>query len=299
MTSKDPSHLKSILLALFVTVLWSSSWVLVKLGLQDVPPLTFAGLRYVWAFLLLLPATLLSPRRRCELRDMRRRDWLRLALLGLIFYTAAQGLLFVALVYLHATTLSLLLNFTSVVVAVLGIVWLSETPTVLQWAGVFVFLLGAVIYFYPLSVDEPAVGLIVGGFVVVANAVSSLLGREINRTRSLNPMTVTLVSMGVGSITLLALGILLQGLPRLDLRSWAIIGWLAVVNSALAFTLWNTTQRSLTATESSVINNTMLIQIAFLAWIFLDERLSVQEIGGLALAALGILFVQLRGSRSD
>jgi drug/metabolite transporter (DMT)-like permease len=45
--------------------------------------------------------------------------------------------------------------------------------------------------------------------------------------------------------------------------------------------------------ESSVINNTMLLQIALLAWIFLAERLEWKEIIGLALAGLGTLLVQL------
>lgn len=296
MSPKDFSHIKAVLLSLFVTVLWSSSWVLVKVGLQDIPPLTFAGLRYVWAFLVLLPVTLLSQERRNEIRGMLRRDWLRLALLGLIFYTATQGLVYVALAYLQATTLSLLLNFTTVVVAIIGIFWLAEMPTFIQWVGVFIYLVGVIIYFYPLGTDEPVIGLIVGGVVVVVNAASALLGREINRSRILTPMTITLVSMGVGGVTLLVLGVLLQGLPHIDLLGWGIIGWLAIVNSAFAFTLWNITQRTLTATESSIINNTMLIQIALFAWVFLDEHLTLWEIGGLALAALGILFVQMRVS---
>jgi drug/metabolite transporter (DMT)-like permease len=112
-----------------------------------------------------------------------------------------------------------MLNFTSVVVAILGIVWLAEIPTMLQWIGVSIFLLGAFIYFHPLETDAPMLGLLVGGVVVVTNAISSLLGREINRRRTMDPMIVTLVSMGVGSITLLVPGVLLQGLPSMNLLS--------------------------------------------------------------------------------
>ena len=299
MPAQESSHLKAILLALFVTVLWSSSWVLIKFGLEDIPPLTFAGLRYTWAFLVLLPIALRSPAHRAAIRHLPRRDWLRLALLGLVFYTTTQGLAYVALVYLQAITLSLMLNFTTVAVAVLGIFWLRELPTTLQWAGVAVYLVGVVVYFTPLGAAEPVVGLIVGGIVVAANAVSALLGREINRAGDLDPLTVTLVSMGVGSVVLLALGIAFQGLPRIDLVGWLIVGWLAVVNSALAFTLWNQTQRTLSATESSIINNTMLIQVAVLAWLFLGEQLTLREVAGLALAALGILLVQVRGRRQQ
>jgi len=75
---------------------------------------------------------------------------------------------------------------------------------------------------------------------------------------------------------------------------WAIIAWLAVINTAFAFTLWNHTLRTLSATESSVINNTMLVQIAFLAWVFLGELLDFQKMIGMLLAALGTLLVQIR-----
>jgi drug/metabolite transporter (DMT)-like permease len=72
-----------------------------------------------------------------------------------------------------------------------------------------------------------------------------------------------------------------------------VIGWLAVVNTALAFTLWNSSLRILSATESSIINNTMLVQIAVLAWLFLGERLSMGEVAGLILASSGALLVQV------
>jgi drug/metabolite transporter (DMT)-like permease len=295
MLQKEPSHLAAILLALLVTVLWSSSWVLIKIGLEDIPPLVFAGLRYVWAFLVLLPVALSTPQRRAEMRAISRRDWLRLIALGLVYYTATQGFMYVALQHLQAITLSLMLNFTSVVVAAIGIVWLREMPTALQWAGVAIFLGGVVVYFYPVGLaTEPLIGLLVGGFVVVTNGVSSVLGREVNRAGRLSPAAVTVGSMGIGSAVLLALGLATSGMPRIDPLGWAIIGWLAVVNGAFAFTLWNHTQRTLSATESSVINNTMLIQIAVLAWLFLGERVSALEAAGLALAALGILMVQLR-----
>jgi drug/metabolite transporter (DMT)-like permease len=154
------------------------------------------------------------------------------------------------------------------------------------------------LYFYPVA--TPAGQLI--GFAAVllgllANAVSSILGREINRSGALSPLAVTVVSMGFGAVLLLSSGLLLEDLPRLTLQSWLIITWLALVNTAFAFTLWNHTLRTLSAVESSVINNTMLIQIAILAWLFLHERLTPIEIAGLAVAGLGSLVVQIRRTR--
>ena len=46
--------------------------------------------------------------------------------------------------------------------------------------------------------------------------------------------------------------------------------------------------------ESTVINNTTLIQIAILAWLFLGEALSGQEILGMVVAGVGVLLVQLK-----
>ena len=47
-------HTIALLQALLVTFIWSLSWVFIKIGLQGIPPITFAGLRYTLAFLCLL-----------------------------------------------------------------------------------------------------------------------------------------------------------------------------------------------------------------------------------------------------
>jgi drug/metabolite transporter (DMT)-like permease len=103
--------------------------------------------------------------------------------------------------------------------------------------------------------------------------------------------------MGLGAVVLLAVGLALQGLPPLTLAQWLIVAWLAVVNTAFAFTLWNHTQRTLSAMESSVINSTLIAQIPVLAWLFLGEALTPQKLLGIALAGAGALIVQLWGRR--
>ncbi|MDY6877422.1 MAG: DMT family transporter [Chloroflexota bacterium] len=287
-------HFRAVSHALFVTFLWSTSWVLIKIGLEDIPALTFAGLRYSLAFLCLLPFVL-RPAHLKPLRNLSRWGWVRLVVLGLLFYAVTQGSQFVGLDHLPSVTVSLLLNFTTIIVALLGIPLLAERPTPLQWCGVLINVAGVLLYFYPAVIPAgQVVGLIVVAVGVLANAGSSILGRRVNREGDVPPLTVTVVSMGIGAAVLLASGILIQGLPHLRLTHWAIIGWLAVVNTALAFTLWNHTLRVLGAAESSIINSTMLVQIAVLAWLFLGERLIWKEIIGMALAGAGALIVQLR-----
>ena len=294
MFKNRPPHLQAVLQALFVTFLWSTSWVLIKIGLEDLPALPFAGLRYTIAFLCLLPFAARSGQLE-PLRKLSAGTWARLLLLGLLFYSITQGAQFVSLFYLPAVTVSMMLSFTTVLVALIGIFALHERPAAIQWGGTGLYLAGVLVYFYPLLLPQGELfGFAIAVVGVLANALSSILGRHVNRSGELEPLAVTVVSMGVGGLVLLASGIAIQGLPRLTLAHWGIILWLAIVNTALAFTLWNHTLRTLSAMESSIINNTMLIQIAMLAWLFLDEPLSWRMVLGMILAALGTLLVQIR-----
>ena len=287
---------KAIVQALVVTFLWSTSWVLIKLGLRaSLPAVTFAGLRYSLAFLCLVPFVLFNPTHRATLRALPGSVWVRLALLGVVFYALTQGAQFVGLSFLPAATLTLLLNLSPIVVALLGLLLTVERPTRGQWGGILLSAAGALVYFTPLALPAgQVIGLAVGLLGLLANAASALLGRQINRDGRLSPLLVTTVSMGVGGLLLLATGAATQGFGRLGPAQWLLVAWLAVVNTALAFTLWNHTLRTLTAVESSVINNTMLPQIAILAWVFLDEPLNLRQIIGIGLVGVGTLVVQLR-----
>jgi drug/metabolite transporter (DMT)-like permease len=285
----------ALIQALFVTFLWSTSWVLIKRTLPEIPPLPFAGLRYTLAFLVLLPGL---RKYSSEIRALSTSDWKRLIVLGLVFYTLTQGGQFMTLNYLDAVPFSLLLNFTTVLVAVFGIFWLKEIPSRLQWFGTLVFLVGVFIYFSPaVKPGGGWLGFSLAGITVLANAVAAILGRSVNRGGHIHPLVVTTTSMGTGALTLLGVGFIVQGLPPVSLSTWAVVLWLAVVNTALAFFLWNKTLQVLTAVEATIINSTMLIQIAVLAWLFLGEELNFINILGLALAALGVFIVNMKSKQ--
>jgi drug/metabolite transporter (DMT)-like permease len=95
---------------------------------------------------------------------------MRLIVLGLLLYSVTQGAQFLSLFYLPAMTTTVLLSFTTILVALLGIVLLGERPTRLQWAGVALYLAGVLVYFHPLSLPRSeVVGLLVAGAGVLAN----------------------------------------------------------------------------------------------------------------------------------
>jgi drug/metabolite transporter (DMT)-like permease len=283
-------HLAAILQALLVTLLWSTSWVLIKFGLADIPPLTFAGLRYFIAFLAL--AGYAAFVRHGAISRLTGRDGLWLAAYGLVFYTITQGAQFLGLRLLPAITFSLLLNFSAPLVALLAIPFNRELPGALQWLGIALFLAGVGIYFYPALVPfGPAAGLLVAALSVLATSAAAVMGRALNRRLHANALTVTVASMGIGSAALLAAGLALEPWPALGAAEWLNIMWLALVNTAFAFTLWNHTLRTLTATQSSMINNSMLVQIAVLAWLFLGERPGPREWLGMGVVLAGVALV--------
>jgi drug/metabolite transporter (DMT)-like permease len=262
--------------------------------LEEIPALTFAGLRYTLAFVALLPVLFLSGGG-AQISGLSREKLFKLIGLGVLLYVLTQGAQFVALDYMPAVTVNLIWSFSPVAVVLLGLWFLEERPTLMQVVGVLVAIVGALVFFYPTRLPANyKIGVLVSVVGVLSNAGASVLGRDLNRSRDVSALVVTIISMGIGSVILLGTGIALQGLPAIGWQGWLIVAWLAIVNTALAFTLWNFTLRSLTATESSVINGTMLIWIPVLAVIFLREQISTKELIGLVVAGLGTLVVQLR-----
>jgi drug/metabolite transporter (DMT)-like permease len=285
--------LKSVLIALFVTFLWSTSWILIKVGLVDIPALPFAGLRYLFASIILF-IYMIFTRKTHLISSLTKPQWKTLLIYGFILITLTQGTQFLALSMLPAVSLSLFLNMSPIFVLFLGYFFLKESINRVQMLGILLFFFGIIIYFYQVDLGNNLPGLALAVFGVGVNAIAAVFGRSINAKRDIDPMVITAVITGFGSIFLLLGGIAIQGMPVLNVQGWLIVGWLAAINTALAFTLWNTALRELKAVEANTINNTMLIQIALLAAIFLNESLSLRQWLAIAVVAIGVWLVQLR-----
>jgi drug/metabolite transporter (DMT)-like permease len=292
-------HAIAVLQGLLVTFLWSTSWILVKIGLDDLDlePLSFAGLRYALAAAILLPFGVRAMRAAHLETPLSGRNLRRVAVYGLLFVAVAQGAQFAALAVLPATAVSLILSSIPAWVALMALAGRAERATIGQAGGIGLLTAGALLYFGPFELAPGAAGgLLAAAVCVAAAAASSHLGRGLARDAIGGlggPIGLTASSMAVGGVVLLGVGIGLEGWPALDATGLLIVGWLAVVNTAFAFTLWNHTLRTLTAVESSVVNNTMTIQIAVLAIVILGERLGPLQVIGLVMAALGAAIVQL------
>ena len=286
------ARLRAAALALFVTFLWSTSWVLIKHGLDDLPPITFAGLRYGLAALVLL-TWMSTGTRRGVLRRLDRASLWPLVGLGAVMYALTQGAQFIAIDAQPFATTNLMLAMTPLVVALCSAMLLGEHTTRVQRVGGIVIVVGVAAYFAG-DLGATRIGMAAATIGLFANAGAAMLGRSINRSTALTPTVVTTVSMSVGAVVLLITGLALDGLPRVSLGAALILGWLAVVNTAAAFTWWNHAQRVLSATETAAINTTMAVQIPILGWIFFDERLGAAEVTGIALVVAGVLTMRGR-----
>jgi drug/metabolite transporter (DMT)-like permease len=131
------------LLAFLVTFLWSTSWILIRLGLNEIPPLVFAGIRYSLAFLVLVPFFFIGRFYR-QFSQVAKNKWKKLIWPGLLFYLVAQGTQFIGLKILP--TVSLISSLQLLMVTFMGILALAEKPDSLQLFGMILNLAGILVF---------------------------------------------------------------------------------------------------------------------------------------------------------
>jgi len=271
------------------TTIWASSFVFVKIGLEYMGPLTIAGFRYFLAFLVLLPFLI---RKGTIRQPISREIWRRLFAIGISAYTVGNGALFWGLKYLPATTVSFLMSLSPLLMLIGGAVWLKEIPTRWQVVGIIVSLLGSVLFFSSgLKSGEP-VGIVIVIVGLIGFMLFGILGREIAKVKQLDTITLTTIPLAIGGGILLLIAFPLEGMPLLSTKSVGIVLWLAIVNTALAYVLYNHSLQILTALEMNVMLNLTPLGTALLAWWLLSERLGFVQIIGMVVMIIGVIFVQ-------
>lgn len=276
--------------ALLVTAIWSSTLVIVKMGLDTLGPLTIAGLRYFLGFVMLSPLLLV---RKVNISLISKNLWLRLILIGISSYTIGNGALFWGLKYIPATTASLMLGLIPLLVLLGAALFLKENPSAWQVSGVIISLLGSALFFSGGFKPGEPLGLIITGAGLVGFMAFSLLGRGIARERSLDPLTVTALPLLIGGMISLIIALGVEGLPSINPKGiWTVV-WLALVNTAFAYWLYNRALRHLSALEMNMIMNLSPLFTALLSWIFLNESLSGIQYLGMLILIIGAAIVQL------
>src|SRR3954470_24135921 len=82
--------MKARIVWLVLCGIWGSTWLFIKLGLEDLPPITFAAIRFVLAALILTAIIVARGVR----WPRRRNDWLLIAIVGILQFSLNYGLVF-------------------------------------------------------------------------------------------------------------------------------------------------------------------------------------------------------------
>jgi drug/metabolite transporter (DMT)-like permease len=279
------------LVAVLVTLLWSSSYILVKIGLQTLPPLTFAGLRYFIGFLSLAVLNRLQGNRMP--RSVPRPTWRALIALGIVAFAVSPGAIFLSLSLLPVITANLVFQAgIPLLVAFSGGIFLGERTTSRQWLGVALTVLGVYLTFPAQLAGGEVVGILLALLAAAGGAASNLLTRYVMRDSPLRAQDVTMITVGIGSSLLLAVGLAVEPWPALGAESIALLLWLGIANTALAFTLWNYALRTLRALEAGVIATAQVIEVTLLAWWLLDEPLGPGRLLAALVILAGVILVQ-------
>jgi drug/metabolite transporter (DMT)-like permease len=101
--------------------------------------------------------------------------------------------------------------------------------------------------------------------------------------------------MGVGVAGMVVLTVLSGRYSTLSTNGVLIIVWLATVNTALAFFMWNWALKAIPAYEITVLQDLMLVEIAFFALVLLGETITPIMAGGIVLVLAGVMIAQLKG----
>ena len=125
------------------------------------------------------------------------------------------------------------------------------------------------------------------------------MGRSINRKKTTGVVLITTISMLFGSSILLIVSLFIEKIPIFSLNSIIYIIWLSVVNTALAFTIWNKSLQTLQAVDSTLINSTMLPQIVILAYVFLGERPNLLDWIGILIVIVSVIVIQVNQARNS
>ncbi len=296
------SSLPSVAVFLILCVIWGTTWLFIKVGLRDLPPLTFAGIRFVIAATVLFVANAL---RGVPLLPRTRAEWILLAGTGVLTFSVNYGLLFWGEQHISSGLASLLQATIPAFGLVIAHGYLPGER--LSWPkalGVALGLVGVGIIFGDQLTLAGALALW-GSAAVVLGALSVAWSNVLIKARlgALEPGMMASWQMTFGVIPLLTYGLAFEGNPfALHWSRNAIFSlfYLALVGSALAFFLAYWLVRRVDVTRSMLTSLVTPIVAVAVGNLALGETLSGQEaLGGVCvLAGIGLVVLRRRRAAS-
>ncbi|MEE8368407.1 MAG: EamA family transporter [Thermoanaerobaculia bacterium] len=296
-SSQDlPSRdLKAAIVWSSLCLIWGSTWLFIKVGLEDLPPIGFAGLRFAVA---VVPLFVLVLGRKIRPLPNRRDLWL-MSWTGLLGIALPYGLVFWGEQHISSGLAALLFaTFPLFGLLIAHFRVHTEPLTRARLLGAVVGLLGVGLVFSEELASSSPLALWGSIAVVISAIVAAYADVAIKASGNrLDPLLISLVQMTAGFIPLLTVGVVVEGSPlQYPWTPMALFSvfYLALVGSALAFVLffW-LVQRVAVTTAMLVVLVTPLVAV-LLGVVFLHEPLTWRiAFGGFAIVG-GVGFALLR-----
>lgn len=296
MPQQKQSNAAPILSVLGALILWSSSFVAIKVAYTTYPPITLAVARFVVATLILGLLTLL-PGNRVRLE---RRDIFTLAvcgLTGIMLYAILQN---IAMQWTSASSATLIIASYPIITLLLESLIYKIKLSAVKIVAILIAIVGVVILSY-VKAESRLEGELLGILLLVAAGVvwavyNFMTKKVINRYP---PITLLFYSTLFGTILMLPLALLERGQwQQPTLMSFSMMMFLGVFCSVIAFLLYNRGLKTMSASTVTSMLNLMPIFGVFFSYILLGEQVSTRKFIGGAIVILGVM-LSVRSTKTE
>ncbi|MGE0128526.1 MAG: DMT family transporter [Blastocatellales bacterium] len=282
----------TLIVWLILCLIWGSTWIFIKLGLRDLPPITFAGLRFLFASVILW--AIVFARRRPLPKT--RSDWLKLAWAGSISFALNYGLIFWGEQHINSGLAAVLQAMIPAFGLIFAHIYLpNERITARKLAGVAIGVAGVSLIFYDQMKIEGAAAL-QGSIALILSSVCVAYTNVFIKARCqhIDSSVIAAGQMVCAVIPLLVLASVWEGNPfdhHWSRQSAISLAYLTLVGSVLAFLLYFWLVTKIEITKTMLIALVTPVTALLIGRLALNERLSWRIAAGSAAILAGIWLI--------
>jgi drug/metabolite transporter (DMT)-like permease len=289
--------MKARVVWLILCGIWGSTWLFIKLGLEDLPPFTFAGIRFLLASLIL--AAMVTARRARWPRSLN--EWVLIAVVGLLQFTLNYGLVFWGEQHISSGLAAVLQSTFPAFGLVIAHFYLpQERMTPGRVLGVLLGVFGVAVIFSDQLTIAGSMALL-GSVALVLSALFGSYGNVLVKAYAgkIDPQVLAAGQMIFGFVPLLAIGITTEGNPlkfRWTTMAALSLAYLVVVGSVVAFALYYWLLRNMDVTNTMLIALVTPVVAVILGMIVLHEKFNWRLLAGGAciISSIGMIVLRKR-----
>lgn len=274
-----PSPIVGVLLLVFVTLIWGSTFAIIKETLKTVPAPILLALRFSVAALILL---WVRPERRTLVPGI---------VLGVLSF-AGYATQTIGMLTTSASKAAFITGLSVILTPIVGAIWLRQGVPLRAWLAALLALVGL-----GLMTLNPSEGLVVGDFWVLGTALAYALYIVYLGEIAAQHKPIVLTSLQIIVVALLSWGWAVPELYVLKNLSLSVISallYLALFATVLVLWLQALAQRVVPAYAAALIFALEPVFAAIFAYFLLGETLSVQGWLGGALVVLAMIIGEFR-----